>query len=464
MRAILVAGTHAGVGKTTVALGLTAALVKRGLRVQTFKIGPDWFDAGYLTAASGRPCINLDLWMMPKRAVLDAYARGAAGADIVVIDGMWGLFDGMAMKGDAVSTADVNGLLGAPVLLVVDASPMMESAAAQVHGFATFGELPVPACLFNRVGKSRYERLRAAVQVAGSVEPVGFLAIDEAIRLPEHGGSIAPADSARLEEILPTLGERFAESVKVGALLEMAEAAAAHKPPPAPKHKAAKARARIALARDEAFHFYYQENLAALEAAGAELVPFSPLKDAKLPAGVGGIYLGGGFDEVHAERLDKNRTMREAVHAAVDGGMPTYAECGGLLYLTKHFVGSGVRAWEMAGVLPGEVRIAPPSSGYASVESVLGSFLVPKGEKLRGHEFRVCEWSEDGGPQAAYRVSRPGREDSRAEGFARGNLHVSSVHLHFSSCPDVVKRFVDAAETHAKKAPKKGPRTKPKRR
>ena len=463
MKAILVAGTHAGVGKTTAALGLTAALVKRGLRVQTFKVGPDWFDPGYLAAASGRPCLNLDLWMMPKRAILETYVRGAEGADVAVIDGMWGLFDGMSMKGAAVSTADVDGLLGAPVLLVVDASPMMESAAAEVHGFATFGELPVPACLFNRVGKSRYERLRGAVQVAGSVEPVGFLSVEEGLRLPERGASMASADTARLAEILPALGDRFAASVKVGALLEMADAAAAHKSSPAPKRKAAKARARIAVARDEAFHFYYDDNLSALSAGGAELVPFSPLKDAKLPSGVGAIYLGGGFDEIYAERLDKNKSMREAVRAAIDGGMPTYAECGGLLYLTKHFVGSGVRAWEMAGILPGEVRLSVPSSGYASVESARGSFLVAKGEKLRGHEFRVCAWSEDGGAQSVYRVTRPGRDESRAEGYAREHLHVSSVHLHFSSCPDVVKRFVDAAEAHAKKAPRKKP-ARPKRR
>jgi cobyrinic acid a,c-diamide synthase len=450
MKAILVAGTHVGVGKTTIAVGLTAALVKRGLKVQTFKVGADWFDPGYLAAASGRPCFALDLWMMPKRAILETYAKRTLGADIAIIDGMWGLFDGMSMKGMAVSTADLDGLLGAPVLLVVDASHMAESAAAAVHGFATFGELPVEGCLFNRVGESRYERLKSAVAVAGSVRPCGFLPPEPILQWPERGQTIAAADGSKIKESLAAIAKKVEDTVDVDALLEIAEDAAAPKGGTPTKNKMLRPRTKIAVAQDAAFHFYYEENLGALKSAGAELVPFSPLEDAELPSGVGGLYLGGGFAEIHAERLDKNRTMRDSVRKAIDDGMPTLAECGGMLYLVKHFVGSGVRAWEMAGVLPGEVRVGPPTSGYVTGEAQRGTFLMEKGAKLKGHEFHVSAWSEDGKESPAFRLLKPGRDDGRLEGCGRDNLHASSLHLHFSSCPDVPRRFAEAAEEFAK--------------
>jgi cobyrinic acid a,c-diamide synthase len=454
-KAIVVAGASAGVGKTTVAVGLAAALAKRGLKVQTFKVGPDGYDPTWLTAASGRPCVNLDLWMMPKRAVLEVYGRHASRADVCVIEGMMGLYDGMSMRGAAVSTADLNGLIGAPVVLVVDASLMAESAAAVVHGFATFGEVPLKGVVFNRVGEKHYARLRSAVEVAGDVEALGFLPPEEGLALPERPNGIVAAEEARAKELSRALGEKVEGCLDVDEILEIAGKAAEHKVAPPTKKGTLKPRARIAVARDAAFHFYYEENLAALRAAGAEIVPFSPLKEKELPFATSGLYLGGGFAEIHAETLDKNRALREAVRKAIEGGLPTYAECGGMMYLAKHFVGTGVRAWEMAGVLPGEVSMSRGASGYATAVAERETFLVKKGETLRGHEFRPATWSGEGGDESLYRVSRPGREDGRLEGLGRETLHASFVHLHFTSCPEVAKRFVDAAEAHAKTSGKK---------
>jgi cobyrinic acid a,c-diamide synthase len=459
-KAVLIAGTHSGVGKTTVAAGVAAALAKRGLKVQTFKVGPDYLDPGYLAAAAGRPCLNLDLWLLPKRGVMDTYARAAADADVCVIEGMMGLYDGMGMKGTAVSTADVDGLIEAPVILVVDGSAMVESAAAVVQGFAAFGEMSLPGVIFNRVGERHFATLKRAVEVAGDVKAVGHLPPESDLAIPERHLGLVTLDPAKAKELLPKLAETVERCVNLDDVLEIAGEAAEHKAP-APKAKGGKSRARIAIARDEAFHFYYEDGLAGLKAAGAELVPFSPLKDDELPFATSAVYLGGGFPEIHAQRLDENTRMRDTIRKAIDQGMPVYAECGGLMYLATHLVGSGVRAWDMVGALPGEITMGGLTSfGYATATALRDTFLVREGEKLRGHEFHYSAWSGEGGGQSVYSVSRPGRDDGRKEGFGRENLHATYVHVHFGSQPELARRFVDAAEAFAKSGRKKKVKSK----
>ncbi len=448
---LLIAGAHGGAGKTTVTCGLLATLRKRGLALQPFKSGPDYLDAGYLALAAGRPCVNLDLWLMPRSAVRRSFQSRAASCDIAVVEGMMGLYDGMGVDSEAVSTADLASLLRLPVVLVVDAGAMAESAAAVVHGFATYGRADVAGVVFNRVaGPRHFDVLKRAVE--GSRRPVqafGWLAADVNLEIPERHLGLASADAKRTDELFPKLAALFEKTVDVDAILGAARAPSGAPPKP-PKER--KARVKIAIARDAAFHFYYEENLEALRAAGAELVPFSPVADAGLPAEASGLYLGGGFPETVAQRLDENRSMREAVKQAVAEGMPTYAECGGLMYLTTNFVGTGVRAWEMVGTLPGEVRMERRLQhfGYVTATAERSTFLVEKGETLRGHEFHYSAWSSEGGDASIWKVGRPGRPEARREGHGSGSLHASYVHLHFASAPKLPGRFVKAAEEHAR--------------
>jgi len=449
---LVVAGTHSGSGKTTVACAVMAALKKRGYVVQPFKVGPDYLDPGYHALATGRASINLDLWLMPPAAVRASFASRATEAEVSVVEGMMGLYDGLGVDGVAVSTADVARLLDLPALLVVDAGAMAESAAAVVHGFAAYGRVDVAGVVFNRVaGPRHFELLKRAVEGGrGNVRVLGWLPADANLEIPERQLGLVSADARRAEEIFPHLVSLFEKSVDVEALAALARAprrAPSLRPGRAVKHKA-----RIAVARDAAFHFYYEDNLAALRAAGAELVPFSPIEDKALPAGVGGLYLGGGFPENHAARLEENRTMRESIREAIARGLPTYAECGGLMYLATNLVGTGVRAWEMVGVLPGEVRMERGLRhfGYVSASVERATFLVEKGETLRGHEFHYSSWSAAGGDASVYRVRRPSRNEERREGHGADRLHASYVHLHFASAPAVARRCVAAASAFAK--------------
>lgn len=445
---VVIAGTHSGEGKTTVACGLLAALRKRGAKVQPFKVGPDYLDPAYHTLAGGRPSVNLDLWLMPAEAVKHSFAARCADTEIAVVEGMMGLYDGLGLAQAKISTAEMAGLLGLPVVLVIDASAMAESVGAVAKGFATVGSAKVAGVLFNRVaGPNHFNLLKRAVESDAKLKAFGWLPAETGLAIPErHLGLVTP-DPHQAREVLERLVGHFEKTVDVGAILEAArgapEPATVKKAPPA-----GKPRARIAVARDAAFHFYYEDNLRALEAAGAELVSFSPVADKGLPKGVGGLYLGGGFPEIYAARLEDNRPMREVLRKAVAKGMPTYAECGGLMYLSSHFVGSGVRAWEMVGAIPGEVRLERGLQQFGYVEAVAEqkTFLVEPGDKLRGHEFHASIWTGEGGERSVYRVSRPGREGSRREGFGQENLHASYVHLHFASAEKLPERFVKAAE------------------
>ncbi|MBI2931872.1 MAG: cobyrinate a,c-diamide synthase [Planctomycetes bacterium] len=453
---LLIAGTHGGAGKTTVACAIVAGLHQRGITVQPFKIGPDYLDPDYLSRMAGRPCINLDLWMMPRSAIEASFRARAGSVGVSVIDGMMGLFDGMGTDGAGVSTAELASQLGVPVVLVVDAGGMGESAAAIVHGFAGFGGAEIAGVIFNRVaGPGHFGILKRAIEkIAEKIKVFGWLPPDADLEIPQRRLGWVSADARHADELMPRLVEMAQKTLDLDALLE---AAGPLDRVTGRRAKAAKMRAKIGVARDAAFHFYYEDNLEALRAAGAELVPFSPISDATLPKGIGGLYLGGGFPENYASRLEENRSMREAVRKAIEQGMPTYAECGGLMYLTSNLVGTGVRAWEMVGALPGEVRMerSRPHLGYVTAVAERSTFLIEEGETLRGHAFQPSVWTGEGAGPALYRVTRPGQEDARREGFGSPTLHASYVHVHFAGAPEMPERFIKAAEEFAKPGKKK---------
>jgi len=464
---VVVAGTGSGAGKTTVASGLIGALRARGLRVQGFKVGPDYIDPSYHALASGRPGRNLDAFLSGAELIAPLFRHGAAGADVAVIEGVMGLFDGASGRGELASTAHVAKLLEAPVVLVVDGSAMARSAAAIVHGFRSFDpELELAGVIFNRIGSDGHEQLlREAVAPLG-VPVLGALRRDERISAPERHLGLVPAAEreARTRGALDRLAAAVAERVDLDAVLALARRApdrsgptwdpaalAAAAPPartgapaPAADPPPAGRRVRVALAAGPAFSFHYRENLELLEAAGAELAPFDPLVDRALPAGADALLLAGGFPEVHGAELEANAPLRAAVAAHAAAGRPIVAECGGLLYLCERL---DDRA--MCGVLPLRAAMSGRLTlGYREATAATPTPWLPVGAQVRGHEFHYTQVERaPDTPPPAWRLSARGTE--RSEGFVQGAVHASYLHVHWAAFPQIPRRFVEAARAAA---------------
>jgi cobyrinic acid a,c-diamide synthase len=448
---IVVAGTSSGVGKTTVVVALARALRARGLRVAVFKCGPDYLDPTYHARAVDAPSHNLDGWMMGRDAVRATFEYATRGADVAVVEGVMGLFDGASPTGEAGSTAEVAKWLEAPVALVVDAGGMARSIAAVARGFASFDpELRVAAVIANHVGSRGHLDLLRAAQRTPPV--VGGFPRDAGHAFPERHLGLRTADEATLPAALLDHWAAQAEAwLGVDALLAIAREAPpvpATAPPAAAPRSVAPRACRIGLARDAAFHFYYADNLRRLEALGAELVPFSPAGDAALPP-VDGLYFGGGYPEAHAAQLADNASMRDAVRAFAEAGGPVYAECGGLMYLTQAIVtGDGARA-PMVGLVPAEAHMRDrlQALGYVEVETQSPTILGPAGTRFRGHQFRYSELSPPPDPASVEHVyslrKRRGDETSR-EGYRTRNVVASYVHAHWASNPAVPAALVQA--------------------
>jgi cobyrinic acid a,c-diamide synthase len=441
---IVVAGTSSGVGKTTVTVALVRALRARGLSVATFKCGPDYLDPTYHLRASERPCHNLDGWMMGREAVLATFARASEGADCAVIEGVMGLFDGASPTSEEGSTAQIAKWLDAPVLVVVDASGMARTIAAIARGVAQFDpELRVVGVIANRVGSQGHlELLRTACK-----EPrvLGGFPVERELSFPErHLGLFGATTEVITDRTFDAWGERAATWLPIESVLDIARSAPSLADPEASVAPARAPRCRIGLARDDAFHFYYEHNLAELRARGAELVEFSPIADGQLPE-VDGLYLGGGYPEAFADRLAQNRAMLDAVRAFASAGKPVYAECGGLMYLSSGIRTSDAVLHPMVGLIPGEatMRDRLVALGYVEVETQGESILGPPGLRFRGHQFRYSELGSFTSEVATvYTVRKRRGGDVTREGYARGNVLASYVHAHWASNGRVAEGFV----------------------
>lgn len=450
---LVIAGTQSGVGKTTLTVGLIAALRGRGLSVQPFKVGPDYIDPTYHSLAAGRGCRNLDTWMLPPDAVRASCARAAAQADVAVIEGVMGLYDGADYDGETGSTAEVAKLLQAPVVLVVDAAKMARSAAAVAIGYQRFdADLRLAGFIVNRVAGEGHGRGVSAVITRATGLPVfGWIPREEGLHLPErHLGLVPTTEPGRWQEFIHAAGAMVARNLDIDGLL-----ATGRETPPLPMpmiatHRFIGSRDRplIAVARDEAFHFLYEDNLDLLRAAGAEIAFFSPLRDTALPPHTAGVLLSGGFPEVFAASLAANRPMHEALQVAHRQALPIYAECGGLMYLTRSIVDGDRNAHDMVGLLPGHSVMSPRLTlGYRLARSAGASWLLPEGETIRGHEFHYSVWQDRPAdlPPAYYLQPRAGTGTPQAEGARLGSLWASYVHLNFGACPALAGRFVTEA-------------------
>jgi cobyrinic acid a,c-diamide synthase len=450
MNAIVVAGVASGVGKTTVTLGLMAALRRRGLTVQGFKVGPDFIDPAFHALVTGRPSYTLDAWMCGRDAVLATAARHAAGADVAIIEGVMGGFDGLDGVSDDGSTAQVAKWLAAPVVLVVDAAAAVRTVAAVVLGFEQFDPaLAVAGVIVNNTASAVHAGwVLDAIRHHCRAVPLGALARDAALTLPErHLGLVTAAEGPLTSARLTALADAIERSVDLDRLLQIARSSpdALVVPEERASARSSAATPTIGVARDLAFQFYYEENLARLRAAGASLVFWSPETHAEVPD-VDGLYFGGGYPELRARALSANAGVRRGVSKFIEAGGPVYAECGGLMYLAEALedVEGGVH--EMVGVLPATVRMRPRrlSLGYARVTTTAPTPLGPAGTTARGHEFHYS--TLDPVPASiprAYRVFDT-RGGERLEGYRIGSALLSYVHLHFASNPAVAAAFVGA--------------------
>ncbi|MGB4190448.1 MAG: cobyrinate a,c-diamide synthase [Syntrophales bacterium] len=447
---IVIGGTGSGAGKTSLALGLVAALRRRGSRVQAFKVGPDFLDPSYLSIASGRPCYNLDGWMMGRDYVEKLVARVTADVDIAVIEGVMGLFDGAGHDSLEGSTAEIAAWLRAPVLLVADVYGMARSLAAVVKGFATFErKVRVAGIIANRCGSVRHGIMLAETLRASRLPPLVAAVPRGALpALPERRLGLVTADSRNLTpQALDELAGVFEHYSTLGEIVHMARSAPLLYVE-ADRRAGQPAGVRLGVARDAAFHFYYRDVLDALEDGGCALVPFSPVADKTIPEGLDALYLGGGYPEELAAELAANGPMLASVRDFAASGRPIYAEGGGLMYLCREMETVDGRRHLMAGVLPAATKVHRALQALAYVDVTLkeDSLWGLAGESVRGHEFRhsalAANPSGVDGWRCVYSMSRSRTDSPVEEGFCKGNILASYAHLHLAARPKALARFI----------------------
>jgi cobyrinic acid a,c-diamide synthase len=452
VKGLLVAGTASGVGKTTVALTIMAALRRRGYAVQPFKCGPDFLDTGHHTRISGRTARNLDTWMLNEEANRQVVRSAAKDADVIVAEGMMGLFDGKSSDGDLGSSAEIARLLQLPVVLVVDAAKSARSLAAVVMGFERFDpQLKLAGVILNRVaGERHYEMIREAITSTCRTKVMGWLPRDAEIAIAErHLGlhsaveqHVASQDS--MIDRLSALAEGHLYLEELLALqcgIEKAGGESSRNP-----FASNKQRLRMGVAYDRAFSFYYEDNFDLLHEHGVDIVRFSPLNDDSLPCDVDALYLGGGYPELYAAELSGNHSMLREIRDFAASGKPVYAECGGMMYLAQALNTADGIAYPMAGVLPVSFQMADKlvRFGYATVEFVADCLLGPAGTVVRGHSFHYSRATASPALETSYRVHYSLSGEVELEGFRHGNVLASYIHLHFRANPVMAESFVAA--------------------
>jgi cobyrinic acid a,c-diamide synthase len=444
MKAVLIAGTTSGVGKTTIATGLMGALCRRGITVQPFKTGPDYIDPGYHNKVTGEISRNLDTWMLSPESIIELYNRAAGVKDIAVIEGVMGLYDGRNATSDEGSTAQLAKLLKVPVLLVVDAKKGARSIAAMVKGYKDFDpELNICGVILNNIGSSRHlQILIEAIEHYTGLSVAGHLPRQDSLSLPErYLGLIPTVEEPAESRFFNELVDICDTYLNIPEIMKIAERAQVPRVEPQlfPEEPLPKV-ARIGIARDKAFSFYYQDNLDLLESRGAELVFFSSLDATDLPAGISGLYIGGGFPELYAAGLAANKALRESIKKAVRQGMPVYAECGGLMYMGESIKDLEGQEYPMVGAIPvrSNIKSTGLNLGYRTVKALGDGPLLKKGETVRGHEFHWSVLATGIEKANAYEIE--GRQ--KTEGFLSGNMLCSYIHLHMAARPAMIDRFI----------------------
>ena len=449
IRSLFISSPQGRSGKTVVTIGLCQVLKRRGLSIQPFKKGPDYIDPSWLTAAAGRKCRSLDLFLIPKEKLIQSYFQAAGDADLALIEGVMGLYDGLDSTGSGTS-AEIARLLKSPVLLVVNTSRMTDSIAAMVSGYQHFQpETNIAGVILNRVAGGRHEqKLRHAVEKYCGIPVVGSIPRDSDLDIAErHLGLIPTRESDGAEAWVERIGRKLEPSFDIEQIAAIADRCKAPCPAetvPRKRERQGPPKVKIGVIYDRAFNFYYPENLEALEGAGAGLVFIDSLKD-QLPS-VDGLYIGGGFPEFFLEELERNSRLRKDILEAIEDGLPVYAECAGLMYLCLRISWQG-QSREMVGALPAEVALStkPVGHGYVVAEVVAENPYFPVGFALRGHEFHHSNLSLKGDLHFVYEIKRGHGVDGKRDGIVYKNLFASFTHLHALGTPEWAERFVSVA-------------------
>jgi cobyrinic acid a,c-diamide synthase len=451
---IAIAGAASGVGKTTVAAGVMAALHRQGLIVQPFKCGPDYIDPSYHERAAQRVCRNLDAWMLEDRQLTAGFARACRDVDVAVIEGVMGLFDGSNWHDERASTAQIAKLLEVPVLLVVDIAGAARSAAAVVLGCQHFDPaVAIRGVILNFAGSEGHAKgcAEAITDITG-LPVVGWLPREPTLQIPErHLGLVPGGENLQSNQLIAAIAAAVAARFDLAQIMQIARSAGELPAVVTPKRaepSRASRRPTLAVARDEAFCFYYPENLELLAEAGAQIEYFSPLRGEAPSKHAAGVYLGGGYPELHAAKLAGNAALWNALKTLRAFDAPIYAECGGFMVLTQGLIDRDGQRWPMAGLIPGSTRMSEKIAalGYRHATAARSNLLSEAGEALRGHEFRYSTWETDApiAPNQAWQL-RGSRSEapSDAAGFASGNLLASYVHIHFGQRAEISDRFVE---------------------
>ncbi|MGB9679153.1 MAG: cobyrinate a,c-diamide synthase [Thermoanaerobacteraceae bacterium] len=452
-KTFMIAGTHSGVGKTTISLGIMGVLAKE-YKVIPFKIGPDYIDTAYHKYVTGNFSVNLDLYMLGEEKLKELYYKNLSGADISIIEGVMGLYDGFFNTSYG-STAHIAKILNIPVILVVDASSMAASVSALIMGYINYDKkVNIIGVILNKVGSDRhYNLLKEIIERDLDIKVLGYLPQDIKIDFPErHLGLVPVHEMPEIDYKLELLYEHIKRNIDLDQILKISKSVNQDL---YTKTHIGKVNnnynIKIAYAFDEAFNFYYKDGLKVFEEIGVELLPFSPLNDLTLPEDVHGLYIGGGFPEIFANRLSKNKRMLLSIKEAIDSGMPTYAECGGFMYLTKLIKNLDEETFEMVSVFDSETIMTKRLQrfGYVEAEVIKDNILFKKGEKIKGHEFHHSKIEGVLG-ENSYIVHKPGREEKWECGYIYKNCLATYVHINLYTYKESVKRFVEKCDEYKK--------------
>ena len=449
---LLISSPQGHSGKTIVTVGLCNLLTQRGLLIQPFKKGPDYIDPSWLTIAAGRSCRNLDLFLVPKEKLIQTFEQACEKADLAIVEGAMGLYDGLDTQG---TTAEIARLLNIPVVLLVNTSRMTSSIAAMVMGYQHFQpETNIAGVLLNYVSGIRHEnKLRNAVEKYCKIPVVGSIPRDADLYIAErHLGLIPSRESDEANQSVKRLGEKFKSYLDVEQILSISKRFKMPSPSTIPlKGKGCEEgpQVKIGVIFDQVFNFYYPENLEGLRQWGAELVFIDSLQD-RLPQ-VDGLYIGGGFPEFFLEKLEKNKELRQDLWKAIDQGLPVYAECAGLMYLCQKIHWQG-RSYEMVGAIPAEVQVSekPEGHGYVIAEVMDENPLFPIGLTIRGHEFHHSKVSIKKGVKFAYQIRRGHGIDGQRDGVLYKNIFAAYTHLHALGTPSWAEAFVSLVAKEGK--------------
>ena len=445
----MIAGTHSGVGKTTITLGLMSALKDQGYCIQGFKVGPDYIDPSHHTALTERSSRNLDTWLMSRDVCLELFEHAFSGSNIAVIEGVMGLYDGCLDGTELGSTAHLAKVLNAPVVLVMDAKGLSRSAGAIALGYKHFDrEVKIEGVILNRVRSERhYTALKKSIESNCNIPVLGYVPFDEEIILPErHLGLVPSVEQELSKSAYQKIGKLLSATVDIDKLISIA--ASPNNLPPFNKtvFSGIKERFcfRIAVALDEAFNFYYQDNLDLLELYGVELTYFSPIYDKYLPADIDGLYIGGGFPELYASLLAANTTMKESIRKAHRNGVVIYGECGGMMYLLEQLIDFKNNTHEMCGILKGTTKMENKRQGlgYVTAKTIQDTLMCSRGDIFKAHEFHWSSLHTSAETQYAYEVFKYGDHIPKRDGLIANRVLGSYCHIHFSTDPKLAKQFL----------------------